>query len=210
MVTKLLATTAALMLVAGPASAQHAGSVEIGLVAKEVRLDGSFSPSGKAPWVWGASVRLGLFLNRHWELEADDAQTFGHATGFFNGYASTPLNYYPHHLRVNYNQALGAAGRFVWLLGAGPAYNLYGPKGQEEPGFKGHDWGFAVLTGLRVGLTPGIRFRFDGGLDYIPSPNNGKTAVVNQFDGITAAAPPKHNIDLGLQAGLAVLLGHGH
>src|SRR6185503_9361918 len=50
-------------------------------------------------------------------------------------------------------------------------------------------------------------FRVDATLDYIPSPNNGKDAIVNQFQGITAASPPTQNVNLGGQAGLSIMLG---
>lgn len=202
--------TFALLLVlwAVPAVAQQSGRVEIGLVGKWTHLDNSFSEPGKSTTAWGASIRLGLFLNRHWEVEADDAQNFGHATGFFKGFSRTTLNYYPHHLRVNFNQNLRPSGRLTWLLGLGAAYNGYGAKPTAtEPGFKGHDWGIAGMTGVRGRLTSALGVRVDASLDYIPSPNNGKAAIVSQFQGINAATPPDKNVDLGVQAGFYVMLG---
>jgi outer membrane protein with beta-barrel domain len=192
-----------LVISAAPAAAQRGGTVELGLVGKWTHLDKSFHASS----AWGAGVRLGLFLNRHWELELDDAQTFSHATNYFKGYARTTLNYYPHHLRIDFNQSLGPTGRVTWMIGAGPAYNGYGKEGGTEPGFKGHDWGIAGLTGFRARLSPALAFRADAIVDYIPSPNSGKPEVVGQFQGINAASPPDKNLNIGVQAGLSVLLG---
>src|SRR4026209_2520618 len=56
-------------------------------------------------------------------------------------------------------------------------------------------------------LTSWLAFRVDGTLDYIWDPNNVKPAVVGQFGGISAAEPPDHNLNLGAQAGLSVMLG---
>jgi outer membrane protein OmpA-like peptidoglycan-associated protein len=94
-----------------------------------------------------------------------------------------------------------------WFLGAGPAYNRYGKRVTGEPGFKGSDWGVGGITGLRAMLTNWLAFRVDGTIDYIWDPNNGKPAIVNQANGISAAAPPDHNVNLGAQAGLSIMLG---
>jgi hypothetical protein len=192
-----------LVISAAPAAAQRGGTVEFGLVGKWTHLHHSFH----ADAAWGAGVRLGVFLNRHWSLELDDAQTFSHANNFFKGYARTTLNYYPHHLRLDFNQSLGPTGRVTWMIGAGPAYNGYGKEGGTEPGFKGHDWGIAGLTGFRVRFTPALGFRADAIVDYIPSPNSGKPEIVSQFQGINAASPPNSNLNIGVQAGLSVFLG---
>lgn len=200
---KNLLTVLALTISATPAAAQRGGTVEFGVVGKWTHLHHSFH----ADAAWGAGVRLGVFLNRHWSLELDDAQTFSHANNFFKGYARTTLNYYPHHLRIDYNRHMGATGRVTWMIGAGPAYNGYGKKGEGEPGFKGHDWGIAGLTGFRARLTRALGFRADAIVDYIPSPNSGKPEIVSQFQGINAASPPNANLNIGVQAGLSVLLG---
>jgi hypothetical protein len=193
-----------LVLAAAPMAAQRGGTVEIGLVGKWTHFDKSFHADAG----WGAGARLGVFLNRHWELELDDSQIFSHAHNFFAGYSRTTLNYYPHHLRIDYNQTLGPTGRISWMIGAGPAYTGYGKKATGEPGFKGHDWGVAGLTGFRARLTRLLALRVDAILDFIPSPNNGKPEIVSQFQGISAASAPDKNLDLGIQAGLAMLLGH--
>ena len=57
-------------------------------------------------------------------------------------------------------------------------------------------------------LTNWLAFRVDGTLDYIPSPNNGSDEIVEQSGGITAAAEPaSKNTNLGVQAGLSLMLG---
>ena len=95
------------------------------------------------------------------------------------------------------------------MIGGGPAYNGYGKRAAGEPGFNGHDWGIVALTGFRARLTRALAFRVDGSVDFIPSPNSGKPEIVNQFQGINATSPPDKNLNLGVQAGLSLLLGHG-
>jgi len=205
---KSLLITALVLMATAPVAAQQGGTVEIGLVGKWSHMDPSFTTSGGPVNLWGASLRVGLFLSPSWELELDDAQTFGHVENFFKGYARTNLNYYPHHLRLDYNRKLGS-GSVTWMLGAGPAYNGYGEHVDGVPGFKGNDWGIAALSGFRGRLNRTLAFRVDAIVDYIGSPNNGKTEIVNQFAGITAITPPTKNVNLGVQMGLSFFVGHG-
>ena len=174
-----------LMLMAGttPAVAQHGGTLEFGGFVRYNDYDKSFGTSEKARNSWGGGGRIGVFLNRHWQLELDDTQNATDVKGYFKGFASTALTYYPHHLRIFYNYRFGEDSPLFWMLGLGPAYNHYGKHVPGEPGFKGNDWGAGLSTGLRAMLTGWLAFRVDATLDYIPSPNNGKDAIVNQFRG---------------------------
>lgn len=204
---KHVMTAAFLALITTPAVAQERGAIEIGGFVKYTKYDKSFGTSRNGPNSWGGGGRLGYFLSRHWELEADGSGNATDVNEFFRGFLSTSLTYYPFHLRLNLNQRLGENSPFTWILGAGPAYNRYGTRVSGEPGFKGSDWGASGLTGLRVRLTNWLAFRVDGTLDYIPSPNNGKSEITSQFQGISAASPPSKNVNLGAQAGLSVMLG---
>jgi outer membrane protein OmpA-like peptidoglycan-associated protein len=198
-----------LVVAAVPALAQEKGTKEIGAFVKYTHYDKSFTQSSERQNSYGGGGRLGYFFSRHWELELDGSVNATDAKNFFTGFESTALVYMPFHLRMNFNQRLGDNSPFTWILGAGPAYNRYGKRVVGEPGFRppggGSDWGLGLSTGIRAMLTNWLAFRVDGTLDYIPSPNNGKAAVTSQ--GITAASPPSSNTNLGVQAGLSLMLG---
>jgi outer membrane protein OmpA-like peptidoglycan-associated protein len=202
---KQLMVAALLAAIAVPAMAQEKGAWELGAFAKYTKYDGSFNTANELTNSWGAGGRLGYFLSKAWELELDGSGNATDAEDFFTGYSSVSLTYYPIHLRMLYNQRLGTG--FTWLLGAGPAYNIYGKDVPGVPGFKGNDFGVGALTGFRVSLTNWLALRLDGTLDYIPSANNGSDEVINQANGITAAEPASSNTNLGAQVGLSLMLG---
>lgn len=200
-----------LTTIAAPAVAQEKGTIELGAFVKYTRYDKSFGTSSKRENSYGGGGRLGYFLSSKWELELDGSVNATDVKQFFTGFVSTALIYAPFHLRLNFNQKLGD-GPFTWILGAGPAYNRYGKRVVGEPGFRpaaggGSDWGVGALTGVRAMLTNWLAFRLDGTLDYVPSPNNGKDVVITQAQGIQAASPPSSNTNLGVQAGLSLMLG---
>lgn len=198
-------------LSAAPLLAQQKGTIEIGGFGKFTDYSKSFETTRQSANSYGAGGRLGYFLNRHWELEVDGSGNATDVKNFFKGNTSTGLTYYPFHIRLNFNQKLGENSPFTWLIGAGPGYNRYGKNLAGIPGFRGNgfgsDWAGSGITGLRAKLTNWLDFRLDGTLDYIPSPNNAKAALISQGTGITATSPASSNTDLGVQAGLSVLLG---
>ncbi len=196
-----------LALVAAPAMAQNKGTIELGAFVKFTDYDNSFGTARKNANSWGGGGRLGYFFGPKWALELDGSGNATDVIEFFNGFGSTALTYYPFHLRLLFNQKLGDNSPFTWILGAGPAYNRYGKRVANEPGFKGDDWGAGALTGFRAMLTNWLAFRVDGTLDYIPSPNNGSSEIVTQFAGITEPTPADKNVNLGAQAGLSLMLG---
>ncbi len=206
-----LLVAAFLGITAIPAVAQEKGTIELGAFAKFTAYDHSFGTTRKRQNSWGGGGRLGYFFSRHWELEADGSGNATDVKDFFEGYGSTALTYYPFHLRLNFNQRLGDNSPFTWILGAGPGYNRYGKNVAGIPGFRGDgfgsDWGVSGLTGFRIMLTNWLAARFDGTLDYIPSPNIGKAALVAQGTGLAASSVPTKNTDLGVQAGLSLMLG---
>lgn len=199
----LIATLLGLSAV--PLAAQQKGTWEFGGFGKYTDYDKSYETSRKSANSYGGGGRIGYFLNPHWELELGGSMNATDVKQFFKGYASTALTYYPFRLRINYNQKLGENSPFSWLIGAGPVYNRYGKNVPTEPHFKGSDWGIAPFTGIRAKLTNWLAARLDGTLDYIPSPNNGKTAIVTQGTGITASSAATKNVNLGLELGLSLM-----
>jgi outer membrane protein OmpA-like peptidoglycan-associated protein len=204
---KNLLMAAVLGLCATQASAQGRGVIEVGGFVRYNWFDKSFDTSEKGTNQWGGGGRLGYFFSNHWALEADASGNATDVKDFFVGFGSTALTYYPIHLRIVFNKRFGEDSPLSWFLGAGPGYNRYGKDLPNEPGFHGSDWAASAITGFRAMLTSWLAFRVDGTLDYIWDPNNGKPAVVGQFGGISAAEPPDHNLNLGAQAGLSVMLG---
>jgi len=204
---KVLLMATVLGLGATQAFAQGRGVIEVGGFVRYNWFDKSFDTSEKGTNQWGGGGRLGYFFSNHWALEADASGNATDVKDYFAGFGSTALTYYPIHLRLVFNKRLGENSPLSWFLGAGPAYNRYGKDVPNEPGFHGSDWAASAITGFRAMLTSWLAFRVDGTLDYIWDPNNGKPDVVGQFNGITASSPPDHNLNLGAQAGLSVMLG---
>lgn len=206
---KHVLVAAFLTTIAAPLVAQEKGTVEIGGFVRYTRYDKSFGTSNKRENSYGGGGRLGYFLSSKWALELDGSVNATDVTEFFAGFGSTALVYAPFHLRLNFNQKFSSGSPFTWILGVGPAYNRYGKRVVTEPGFRppgaGSDWGVGAITGIRAMLTTWLAFRLDGTLDYIPSPNNASDEVVAQ--GIAAASPPSSNTNLGVQAGLSLMLG---
>lgn len=198
---------ACLGLIAAPAAAQQAGTIELGGFIRYNWYDKSYDTSEKDANQWGGGGRLGLFFSHRWAVEADVSGNATDVKNYFVGFRSTALTYYPIHLRLVFNHRFGENGPLFWFVGAGPGYARYGKKVAGEPGFHGSDWAASGITGIRAMLTSWLAFRVDGTLDYIWNPNNGKPAVVSQFAGISAAKAPSKNLNLGAQAGLSLMLG---
>ena len=196
---------------AGSLAAQQKGSWELGGFGRYTDFDKSYEVSRQSANAYGVGGRLGYFFTPHFEVEADGSMTWSDAVEFWTGFGSSALVYTPIHLRLLYNQRFGGGeGPISWFIGAGPAYNFYGKEVAGQPGFKGdgfgHDWAVSGITGIRAHLMPWLALRVDGTIDYIPSPNNGKAALVSQANGIQGT-PADKNVNLAAQAGLSLLMG---
>ena len=203
---KYVIIAALVTLAASPALAQQRGTIEIGAYNKYTRFDKSYGKLRNRDLFEGIGGRFGVFLNHTWEVEFNGAWAANDADNFFKGYTGVELYYYPFRLHLNWNKQLGD-GPFTFLLGAGPAYNRYKGDGKPGPRFTGSDWAISGNTGLRIRLKSWLYARVDGTIDYIPKPNNGKTAIVTQFQGINSGTPAKRNRNLGGEFGLSVMLG---
>ncbi|HET9275442.1 MAG TPA: OmpA family protein [Gemmatimonadales bacterium] len=201
--------TAAIVLaaLAAPAAAQEKGTWELGAFGRYTDYSKSYEPVESSNG-FGAGLRIGYFVSPKFSIELMGSGNWTDVYQFFVGQDTTELSYWPMHLRLIYNQKLGGDdSRFSFFLGGGPNYNKYGKDIAGIPGFEGSDWGIGGIAGFRLGLASWLALRVDGTIDYIPSPNNGSDEVISRGAGITQSPPPDANTNLGLQAGLSLMLG---
>jgi len=108
---------------------------------------------------WGFGGRLGVFLNRAWELEAD--ATVAQAE---RAIAGGDIDYRSIALRINRNfwgAPLGAPSSF--LVGVGGVQTSYDDD---------RDWGISGLAGVRWAVQERFAVRLDGVADYMPDDKN--------------------------------------
>lgn len=169
----------AIVLSAAPAAAQHAGVVELGGFGQFTNT----SQSGLSSTGWGGGGRLGVFLGRRWELEADGAGTsFNSATA--GGPSATLATYTG---QLDYGIPFGSQTHIRELLieaGAGAARsggvsNLAVPLG----------------GGLRLMFNDVFGLRFDALADIIHSSS-------------TVANASSSSTNLEIRGGLSFLLGN--
>ena len=199
---KILLVVGALALNALPSLAQEKGGVEIGGFGRYTKYDGSFSTSNKSLNSFGAGGRLGYFLAPKFSLEADASFNASDLEAYFTGQFSSPIRYWPIHLRGLYHAPLGSKAAF--LLGAGPVLNHFGKS--NNPVVKtifGNDFGVGGLVGLRYKVNNWLSLRGDGTLDFIPSPRNGSSEV-KALGTVAAVGDPTKNTHLGAQLGLSI------
>lgn len=187
----------AMVALAVPAVAQEKGAVEFGGFGKYTRYDKSFSTSNDHENSFGAGGRLGVFVSPRFSFELDGSFNATDLENYFAGQGSSPVRYWPFHLRAIYHAPL--ANRWKFLLGAGPVLNHYGKS--DNPVVKtifGTDFGVGGLAGFRYQVTDWLSIRTDGTLDFMPSPRNGSAEV--------DAQGPSKNVHLGVQLGLSIHL----
>jgi outer membrane protein OmpA-like peptidoglycan-associated protein len=129
------------MLVAGPVAAQSGGTVELGLFGRWTKFGESLKTdvTNKLPAEngIGGGLRLGVFIIRNLEVEADASYTKVDAAG------GDKVRLIPIHAGLTYNIPLG--GKAAFLLGARYVRNMYG----EDADFK--DSGIGGVGGFRLG-----------------------------------------------------------
>jgi peptidoglycan-associated lipoprotein len=183
---RLLIAVAASALALSSAAAQKAGNVEVGGFGQFTRTDRAWHVQNG----FGLGGRLGVFLNRYWELEATAA------TSSFNNEpprAAGSTRNTTFTGQVNLNVPLG---RHSLLLEAGA--------GGER--FAGHnDFTVPLGGGLRFMLGDVAALRFDGIVQYVENP----TAATFDFPpvvGVNKTAARSTNVEI--RAGLSFLLGN--
>lgn len=168
------------------AHAQRQGTFEVGLYARKNWFGHSYALENRA----GAGARLGFYLLRHLELEANGVYTPTHLTTTNGDVRVTRLNG-----SLHYDIPLSDHAAFI--LGGGYTYNKYQLRAGGVNNDMGHETGPSGLVGFRFGLGSIVSIRIDGTFDYFSSPDSLLTFPQVQKD-----------YHYGLQAGLAFLFGN--
>lgn len=168
------------------AHAQRQGTFEFGLFARKNWFGHSYALENKA----GGGARLGFYLIRHLELEANGAYTPTHRKTDNADIRVMRLNG-----ALHYDIPLSDHAAFI--LGGGYTYNKYQQRFGGANVDLGHETGPSGLVGFRFGLGSVVSIRIDGTFDYFSSPDSLLTFPQVQKD-----------YHYGLQAGLAFLFGN--
>jgi outer membrane protein OmpA-like peptidoglycan-associated protein len=200
---RVLLVAGALGLLGLPAVAQEKGTVELGGFGRFTKYDGSFTIGSESKNSYGAGGRIGYFFSPKFSLELDGSFNATDLHDFyFTGQESSPIRYWPFHLRGLYHAPLG--NKWNFLVGAGPVINHWG--GSSNPTVKtidGNDFGLGGLVGLRYKVNNWLSLRGDGTIDFITSPRNGSDEVRSR--GINPAVEDaSSNVHLGAQLGLSI------
>ncbi len=172
------------------AAAQKAGTTELGVFGQFTRADEAWQTDNG----FGLGGRLGIFLNRRWELEG----TFSTAS-FDNKPARGPgtSSVQTFNGQINFNLPFGFAGQTHDLIVEG------GVGGQR---FASHtDFSVPYGGGLRIHFNNAVALRLDAIVEYVENP----TAATFGFPpvvGVNPAAAQSTNLEI--RAGLSWLLGN--
>lgn len=175
----------------GRLAAQSGGNVEIGGFGQFTRTDAAWRVKNG----YGGGGRIGVFLTRHWELEADvGVATFTNEAPRASGNSTNQTLTG----QLTYNIPFGLGGRTHQLL-------LEAGAGGER--FADHsDFTVPLGGGLRFMLGDIVALRFDGIVQYVENP----TASTFGFPvtvGVNRTAARSSNVEI--RAGLSFLLGNG-
>jgi OOP family OmpA-OmpF porin len=179
MKTRALGLAVLLTLPPVTAAAQGGGTLEAGAFAQASYFDRTL---GFEQGAGGGGARLGVFLNRYLEVEADGAFVP------VEGRNGLHVFYLPARARLLLNVPAGEHTDL--LVGGGYVHNEY----RHDADF--HDDGATAFAGVRLGLRGLPSIRLGSYLDYIPSPANGD-----------ADPGVKDNVNWGIQVGLSWLFG---
>lgn len=195
----LLAGALALPVV--PLHAQEKGTWELGGFGRYTDYDGSFDVARKRANSYGGGGRIGYFFSPRFSLEADGSFNATDLKDYFVGQLSSPIRYWPFHLRGLYHAPLGSS--FNFLIGGGAVVNHYGKSSNTAvKTINGQDFGVGGLVGLRYRVNEWLSLRGDGTLDYMPSPRNGSDEILAL--GTTNQTDPSKNVHIGAQLGLSI------
>jgi OOP family OmpA-OmpF porin len=168
------------------AHAQRQGTLEFGLFARKNWFGESYALENRA----GGGARLGFYLLRHLELEANGAYTPTRLKTTNGDIRVMRLNG-----AIHYDIPLSDHAAFI--LGGGYTYNKYQLRAGGVNNDMGHETGPSGLVGFRFGLGSIVSIRIDGTFDYFSSP-----------DSLLTFPQVEKDYHYGLQAGLAFLFGN--
>lgn len=137
------------IVLAAPAAAQRAGTVEVGAFARYSNFDNSLGMDNTV----GVGGRVGVYLRPSLALELDISRTSTDGPG------GTTATYTPVRLRAVYNGTVGT--RADALLGGGFVHNRYG-----DP-YDLSDNGFSAILGVRYRLTDRLALRLGADADVM-------------------------------------------
>lgn len=188
---RLAVASIVLALVASvEAGAQKAGTTELGVFGQFTRADEAWHTDNG----FGLGGRLGVFLNRRWELEGTfSASSFNNQAPRASGSSSVQT----FSGQLNFNLPFGLGGQTHDLIFEG------GVGGQR---FGGHsDFSVPYGGGLRLHFTNAVALRLDGIVEYVENPTAATFGFPPIF-GVNSSAARSTN--LGLRAGLSFVLGN--
>lgn len=199
---RVLLLAGALGLLGLPVYAQEKGTLELGGFGRYTKYDGSFSIGSKSKNSFGGGGRIGYFFSPKFSLELDGSFNATDLDNFyFTGQESSPIRYWPFHLRGLYHAPLG--NKWNFLIGGGPVVNYFGKSSNAVVRtVNGTDYGLGGLVGLRYKVNNWLSLRGDGTVDFITSPRNGNAEVRQGIN--PAVEDPSSNVHLGGQLGLSI------
>lgn len=172
--------------VAGTAAAQSSGTFEVGVFGRRHFFGESYGLTHEI----AGGARVGLFIIRNLELEADatytTAETSDNDRVLISPGEGRPVSLFGLHGRLLYNIPLAENSAVV--IGGGSTYHNYGKT------FGGTENGPGGLVGLRLGIGPTVALRVDGTLDYMGTPNKQLSTANDDWH-------------YGIQAGLSLRTG---
>lgn len=187
---------AAGLFLGGSAAAQspRAGTFEAGAFGQWTSFDKNAGRTNVVPQDgFGYGGRLGFFLTRSFQLEADGwyspQERDPDETFCCTGAQPTEVNASGFALRLNYNVPITSLMQLV--LGGGGVRTNYAFAGGNDADAESSitSWGASGLAGLRFAVVGPLAIRVDGVADYMPSHE------------------PESNLNLHARAGLSLLLG---
>ena len=198
---RVLLVAGALAFLSIPVMAQDKGTIELGGFGRYTKYDGSFTVGNKGKNSYGGGGRVGYFFSPKFSLEADGSFNATDLEDYFVGQQSSPIRYWPFHVRGMVHAPLG--NKWNFLAGAGPVVNYFGKSSNAVvKTLTGTDFGLGGLVGLRYKINSWLSLRADGTLDYIFSPRN-HNATIRQLIRPGVKDPSK-NVHLGGQLGLSL------
>jgi peptidoglycan-associated lipoprotein len=187
-----LAVASIVLASVGPpeVGAQQLGTTELGVFGQFTRADEAWHTDDG----FGVGGRLGVFLNRRWELEAtlSDA-SFNNQAPRASG-SSTVQTF---NGQINFNLPFGFAGQ---------THDLILEAGAGGQRFAGHtDFSAPYGGGLRLRFTNAVALRLDGIVEWVENPSAATFGFPLQ-PGVNTAAARSTNFEM--RAGLSWLLGN--